>query len=185
MFDETIRALSSLDGTSISIDIPVDEKGCIDRCCPSSECGRHFKVLYEDWRNRVPDERAFCPYCRAEEDPQDWNTTEQDEHIRSVGLAHVQGIIDDAMATDARRHNLKERSRPRSGFLDISMTMGFKPGHPPLIVPLTIADALRRTSTVRHVAAAGRRLAHPSSARHVRTTPSPPCSTARSRRCAG
>ncbi|QDV90934.1 hypothetical protein RAS2_20190 [Phycisphaerae bacterium RAS2] len=148
MFDETLRALRQLEqGMRISIDLPLDEKGSIDRRCPSSECGRHFKVVYEDWREKVPDERAFCPYCRFEQDPQDWNTSDQEEHIRSVGLAHVQGIIDRAMQSDARRQNMRERSRPRRGLIDISMTMDFKPGPRPLIVPLSIAEALRQDFT--------------------------------------
>ncbi|MCK6457212.1 MAG: hypothetical protein L6Q92_11875 [Phycisphaerae bacterium] len=66
----------------IAIDLPLDEKEYIDRRCPSLECGRHFKVVFDDWRNKVPDERAFCPYCRFEQDPQEWNTPEQQEHIR-------------------------------------------------------------------------------------------------------
>lgn len=148
MFDETLRALRQLEqGMRISIDLPLDEKGSIDRRCPSSECGRHFKVVYEDWREKVPDERAFCPYCRFEQDPQDWNTSDQEEHIRSVGLAHVQSIIDRAMQSDARRQNMRERSRPRRGLIDISMTMDFKPGPRPLIVPLSIAEALRQDFT--------------------------------------
>lgn len=145
MFDETLRALRQLEqGMRISIDLPLDEKGSIDRRCPSSECGRHFKVVYDDWRDKVPDERAFCPYCRFEQDPQDWNTSDQEEHIRSVGLAHVQGIIDRAMQSDAHRQNMRERSRPRRGLIDISMTMDFKPRPRPLIVPLSMAEALRQ-----------------------------------------
>lgn len=148
MFDETLRALRQLEqGMRISIDLPLDEKGSIDRRCPSSECGRHFKVVYEDWREKVRDERAFCPYCRFEQDLQDWNTSDQEEHIRSVGLAHVQGIIDRAMKSDARRQNMRERSRPRRGFIDISMTMDFKPGPRALIVPLSVAEALRQDFT--------------------------------------
>lgn len=148
MFDETLRALRHLgQGMRVSIDIPLDEKGCIDRRCPSPECGKHFKVVFDDWRDKVPDERAFCPYCRFETDPQDCNTEDQQEHIRAIGLAHVQGIIDKAMRSDARRHNLRERSRPRRGLIDISMTMDFKPGPRPVIVPLAIAEALRQDFT--------------------------------------
>lgn len=145
MFDETLRALRQLEsGMRISIDLPLDEKGCIDRRCPSQECGNHFKVVFDDWRDKVPNERAICPYCRFEHDPQEWNTPEQDEYIRSVGFAHVQGMIDRAMQSDSRRHNMRERSRPRRGLIDISMTMDFKPGPRPLIVPLEIAEALRQ-----------------------------------------
>lgn len=145
MFDETLRALRQLEqGMRVSIDIPLDEKGCIDRRCPSPECARHFKVVFDDWRGKVPDERAFCPYCRFETDPQEWNTDDQQEYIRSVGLAHVQGLIDKAMQADARRQNMRERSRPRRGLIDISMTMNFKPGARPVIVPLAIAEALRQ-----------------------------------------
>lgn len=145
MLDETIRTLRRLEqGKQISIELPLDEKGCIDRRCPSPECGKHFKVVFDDWRDKVPDERAFCPYCRFETDPQECNTEEQQEHIRSVALAHAQGLIGKAMQADACRHNMRERSRPRRGLIDISMTMGFKPGPRPVIVPLALAEALRQ-----------------------------------------
>lgn len=148
MFDETLRALKQLEGgMRISIDLPLDEKGCIDRRCPSAECGKHFKVVFSDWRDKVPDTKAFCPYCRLENDPQEWNTSEQEAHIRSVGLARLQGTLDKAMRADVRRHNMRARSRPRRGLVDISMTMDFKPGPRPLIVPLEVAEALRQEFT--------------------------------------
>lgn len=131
----------------IAIDFLLDEKGCIERRCPSPECGKHFKVVFDDWRDKVSDERAFCPHCRFERDPQEWNTPNQQKHIRAVAVSHVKGIIDKPLRSDARRHNLRERSQPRCGLIDISMMMDFKPGPRPVIVPLTIAEALRQDFT--------------------------------------
>ena len=47
MFEETIRTLKRLDGTttsSIPVQISYDEEGYFDRECPSEECQFQFKV---------------------------------------------------------------------------------------------------------------------------------------------
>lgn len=145
MFDDVLRELKKLEqGVTISIDMPLDENGCLDRRCPSEECGAPFKVPYQDWREKVPDERAFCPFCRHEDDPQDWNTSDQEEYIRQVGLKHLSGILDKAFTSSARRFNQQQRSRPRGGLIDISMSMQYKPGAPIIAVPPASAEALRQ-----------------------------------------
>ncbi|MGH7133872.1 MAG: hypothetical protein ACREJO_18230 [Phycisphaerales bacterium] len=145
MFENAIKKLQELErGAKVRIDIPLDQKGCMDRRCPSKECGRHFKIVFADWRDKVPNERAFCPHCRLEADPKQWNTDEQSEYIRAVGLAHIKGIVDRAFESDARQHNMRESSRPRNGLINISMTMAYKPSPRPVIVPLTVEEALRQ-----------------------------------------
>ncbi len=148
MFDETLRAIRQLEqGLQLSVDLPLDENGCFDRRCPSPQCDKQFKIVFDDWRDKVADERVFCPYCRFEANAKSWTTSTQEKYIESVGLAHITGILDRAMAADARHHNLRERTHPRGGLIDISMTMNFKPGSRPLIVPLAIAEALRQDFT--------------------------------------
>lgn len=145
MFEEVLRRLEQLNrGVKISIGLPLDGKGYLDRQCPSAECKRHLKVMYEDWRDKIDERRAFCPHCRFEHDSQSWNTPEQQEYVESVGLAHVQGLIDSALQADAEQHNALELSRPRGGLIDISMSMEFTPGTRATIVPLAIAEALRQ-----------------------------------------
>jgi|SRR5436309_15093942 len=49
---------------TFSIQISADEKGFIDRQCPSEECLVVFKVNSTDWKNLFRDEEVFCPQCR-------------------------------------------------------------------------------------------------------------------------
>ena len=54
MFHEFIRELWRLEQrVSVPIDMPLDEKGYFDRRCPHQECHSEFKVLFEDWREKV------------------------------------------------------------------------------------------------------------------------------------
>ena len=51
MFDHLLRELRNMQGISeISIELEIDDKGYLDRACPSKECGASFKVYYEDWK---------------------------------------------------------------------------------------------------------------------------------------
>ncbi len=67
MFDEIMRELQELSRPrQVSISVPLDEKGYYDRECRNPECRGAFKVLFEDWRDKVSDEVVFCPFCRHE-----------------------------------------------------------------------------------------------------------------------
>ena len=76
MFEETIRTLKRLDGTTTSIPVQIsyDEEGYFDRECPSEECQFQFKVHLEDWKVKVRDEEVFCPFCGHTADSTEWNT---------------------------------------------------------------------------------------------------------------
>ncbi len=149
MFDEFEREMRRLEGgVPLSIELPVDEDGYIDRKCPGEKCGVYFKVLEEDWfSEKVRDEVAFCPFCRHEQPAEDWSTPEQDDYIASVGMAHIEGRVDRALSEDARRHNLREHSRPGGGLIDISMRMDYRPGPRRLVVPLEATEVLRQEFT--------------------------------------
>lgn len=145
MFDDVLRELRRLEqGITISIELPLDDDGYLDRKCPSEVCAHEFKVLFDDWRDKVPDERAFCPFCGHEDDPQDWNNAEQQEYIEKKGIQHLSGILDKAFESDARRFNRQQRMRPRGEVIDISMSMQYKPDAPILAVPPAAAEALRQ-----------------------------------------
>ncbi len=145
MFDDVLRELERLEqGVEISIEVPLDEKGFLDRQCPSKPCQHQFKVLFDDWTDKVPDESAFCPLCGHTDHPHEMSTPAQEEYIHDVGLQHVSGIIDKALVSDAQRHNRKERARPKNGLIDISMSMEFKPGAPIIAVPPDAAESLRQ-----------------------------------------
>ena len=50
----------------IPIDIQLDDKGYLDRRCPGDSCESEFKVFFDDWTDKVLDERVYCPICRHE-----------------------------------------------------------------------------------------------------------------------
>lgn len=143
MFDDTIRQLKKLgqEGSKVSISLPLDNEGYFDRRCPSEACQSDFKVLFEDWKQKVSNAQVFCPVCREEAKATGWNTPEQIKYIRQVGLNHLRGIIGKALSQDAQDFN----RRQRPGFLTISMS--YKPGALPLIVPISATEELRQKFT--------------------------------------
>jgi hypothetical protein len=141
MFDNTLRELKKIDGSSIPIQIPLDKDGYFDRRCPSDVCQADFKVLFEDWKHKVSAAQVFCPICREEEKATEWNTPEQCEYIRQVGLNHIKSMIGQALSQDATDFN----RRQRPGFITISMS--YKPSAPSLIVPISAAEELRQKFT--------------------------------------
>ena len=142
MFDNIIQELKKLErGIPVSISMPIDNDGYFDRRCPSEACLADFKVLMEDWKQKVSDAQVFCPVCREEAKSTEWNTPEQQEYIRQVGINHIQGIISQALSQDAKDFN----RRQRPGFINISMS--YKPGTPTLIVPISAAEELRQKFT--------------------------------------
>ena len=142
MFDNVIRELKKMEGGSqFTISIPIDNDGYFDRRCPSEACQADFKVLMEDWKQKVSDAQVFCPICREEAKATEWNTSEQQEYIRQVGLNYIQGIIGQALSQDASDFN----RRQRPGFINISMS--YKPGTPTLSVPISAAEELRQKFT--------------------------------------
>jgi uncharacterized Zn finger protein (UPF0148 family) len=142
MFENVRRELKKLDqsqgGISIPIQMPLDDEGYFDRQCPSANCRSSFKVLFEDWRDKVSDARVFCPICREEAEATNWNTPDQVEYIKQVGIRHIQGIVSDAMSQDVREFNRKQQP----GF--IQMSMSYRTGAPVLVVPIDAADKLQQ-----------------------------------------
>lgn len=140
MFDETIRQLRKLgqEGSKVPISLPLDNEGYFDRRCPSEACQSDFKVLFEDWKQKVSNAQVFCPVCREEAKATEWNTSEQKSYIRQVGLNHLKGIIGQALSQDAQ--NFNRRQRP--GFLTLSMS--YKPGAPTMVIPVSATEELRQ-----------------------------------------
>lgn len=53
MFDELFKALKKLDGRTVSVELPADDEGFLDRCCPEADCRSRFKVLSTDWEQNA------------------------------------------------------------------------------------------------------------------------------------
>jgi hypothetical protein len=138
MFDKLLREMKKLErGIKVPIQIPLDDKGYMDRQCPSGECEAEFKVLFEDWRNKVCDEVVYCPICRFEAQSTEWNTPAQREHIRRTAMARLKKVVNKAMTEDARDFNSRQ---PRGGL--ISMSMSVKPSHTPILIPPQAAEEM-------------------------------------------
>ena len=140
MFDDVIRDLNHLEhGVQISIEIPIDDEGYLDRQCPHAECRQEFKVLMVDWKEKVPDKKAYCPICGHYDDPGEWNTPEQKEYISDHARNYVMGKLNRAFARSARKFN---KSQPRDGW--ITMKMEYKPGRTKVIVPHEVAELMQQ-----------------------------------------
>jgi len=72
-----LRELNALSSTGISVSIPTDADGYLDRERPNALCLFGFKVACEDWRDKVAEDRVFCPMCRHEAVKESWHTTAQ------------------------------------------------------------------------------------------------------------
>ncbi len=138
MFDDLIRRLERIPKSQlIPISLQLDDDGYLDRRCPAQECGAAFKVLFSDWREKVPDEQAWCAICGEVENPQEFNTPDQDRQIRDAGIAHLTGQLDDAFR-GARK------PKTTTGF--ISMTWSYKPGARPMVVMAEAAPLMTQRS---------------------------------------
>lgn len=139
MFDNILRELRKLEqGVRVRIDVTLDDDGYYDRQCPSEDCGATFKVLFDDWRDKVTDEACYCPICRDSDEAQEFNTTQQNEYIEAVGRSYIQGVVDNALRRDAEAFN----RQPQGGF--IRMSMNYKPGSTPFIIPLSVAELMEQ-----------------------------------------
>jgi hypothetical protein len=138
VFDDILRGLSRIpEQQEISVDVVLDDDGYYDRTCPAPECGNLFKVLFQDWRDKVPDELAFCAICGEEAEPSDFNSEEQQEYFNAQALAHITGQLDDAFRRATPR-------RASHGFIE--MTLTYQPGARPIVVPAEAAPGLTQRS---------------------------------------
>jgi uncharacterized Zn finger protein (UPF0148 family) len=138
MFDQLIRELRRLEGQQVSVPIPADEEGYLDRECPSGACLSQFKVHEEDWRDKVRDEEVFCPFCRHTADSKKWFTQEQVDHAKEASIAQVRRNISGAMRRDAQRWNQRQS---RNSLLRITMQVNDRPT--PVLLPLAGAEPMR------------------------------------------
>lgn len=118
MFENLLKEIERLNGQSVSIPIEADEKGYIDKQCPSEECEFIFKVNGDDWKNIFQDAAVWCPLCRHEAPSKEWFTIEQVEHAKGEVGAIVRGTIHNALMADAQKFN---RGQSKNRFISMSM----------------------------------------------------------------
>ena len=123
MFDELLRELKRLEGsTRISISMELDEDGYLDRQCPMQNCLATFKVLGEDWSQKLL-ETAYCPFCGGDAPATEWSTSEQNEYLQEAATGHVSTRINKAMRKDTSRVN----RRGSTDFISITMKVNDSP----------------------------------------------------------
>jgi hypothetical protein len=142
LFDKIIRELRKLKGPhQLSISVPLDEKGYYDRKCRSEQCAGRFKVLFDDWRDKVANTRAFCPFCRHEAPADHWNTAQQQRYIESVVEAEASRLLNAALKRGTQQ---TPPQRIDGGLLSISMSLSYSPGRIPPVIPAMATGELRQ-----------------------------------------
>jgi len=138
MFDDLLRQLKKIEGTQhVPIQMSIDDQAYLDRRCPAEECGAAFKVLLDDWKEKVPDDQAWCAICGEMDDPHDFNTPDQVRQIRDQAIAHVSGQLDQAFRA-------ARKLTTHAGF--ITMTWSYKPGARPMVVLAEAAPLMSQLS---------------------------------------
>lgn len=108
MFEELLKILDEFkDGYSVPIEILADNDGYLDRECPKEDCLSKFKINEHDWKNKVSDEKVYCPFCGHEAPANEWWVTEHIETGREQVIQGVEGIIGKALEKDAENFNKK------------------------------------------------------------------------------
>jgi hypothetical protein len=142
MFEGLIRELEHLEKPqTISVALPEDKEGYVDRQCPGAKCKAEFKVLGKDWESKLINKRAYCPVCRHQAPPTDWATPAQREYVRAVGLAHLKRQVHEALESGARQFN--QRKRP--GFITFSLSVS--PDTAPVFLPCAVGELMRQRFT--------------------------------------
>jgi uncharacterized Zn finger protein (UPF0148 family) len=140
MFDNVIRELKDLEkGVRIDIKMPIDDEGYLDRKCSHRECQQEFKVLMADWKEKVPDEKAYCPICGHSDKSGEWNTSEQQKYIADYAKNYLRNRLNKAFSSSAQKFNQSQR---RNGW--ITMKMEYKPGTSLIVIPCTVAELMQQ-----------------------------------------
>lgn len=143
MFDALIRELTKLEENPVvlSVPLPADERGYLDRACPAEHCGFVFKVQLDDWSALFRDEVVYCPQCGHEAKAEEWWTEEQREHAEAVAQRHMETEFHRALQRSSRG----SRRTFDAGLFQVSLKMQ-EAGHPPstFVVPLEAGQVLEQ-----------------------------------------
>ena len=127
------------DKISVELGIPLDDDGYLDRTCPNEVCQSEFKILAEDWKEKVRDEEVFCPVCGFTSPSTEWLTQAQAEYLKSAALAQFKPLLDSAMQDIARDFN---RKSSKGGF--IRMTLSYKSLPPEIVILPNVLELMQQ-----------------------------------------
>ena len=129
MFDDLIREVRRLEQPqTVSVRLPEDKDGYIDRQCPSAKCKAEFKVFGKDWDSKVAKKLAYCPVCRYESPSAEWATKAQVKYAKTVALEHLKRQLHDALEVGARRFNQRQH---QTGFIHLAFRLHRTPSSCP------------------------------------------------------
>ena len=126
----------------MQVSIPTDDDGYLDRACPNEVCEAEFKILADDWQDKVLDEEVFCPVCGHTATSDNWFTEGQIEHLKTVAMSKIMPLLDNEMKRMTRDFNC---SMSKGGLISVSMS--YKPSHPVAMLPLVAAELMRQRYT--------------------------------------
>lgn len=134
------------DQYTMQIKLPTDAAGMTARECTDTQCSPgSFKIKYGTGLTGEQAE-AFCPYCRASADPQDFATREQLRYAKEIAMSEAHDGVE-RMLKDALGLGSSGKRKVGGGL--ISMEMSYKPGRrPPVRRPWE--EQLRRDVTCPH-----------------------------------
>jgi predicted RNA-binding Zn-ribbon protein involved in translation (DUF1610 family) len=118
MFEETIRTMKQLNGSTYTMKIEVDKNGFIDKECPNENCLSKFKIFPADWEDKEEDDMMHCPFCGNEAPFKSWYTTEQIKQSEEQAFANIKVAFDNALKHDIDVFN---RNVPKNNFIKMSM----------------------------------------------------------------
>ena len=101
---------------SVSDYIVPDKKGYFDRECPNPDCGYRFKVKLSDWKNKVSDERVYCPRCGHIDNSDQWWTQDQVKEVERLAVELIENDIAHRLEKSFCRLNTSIRSNSPIGF---------------------------------------------------------------------
>lgn len=103
-----------------STPITFDDDGYIDKECPNEECMSKFKIFGDDWKDKVSDEKVFCPFCGYSAPARSWFTTEQVEQAKQNAIAQLENELMSVLRQDAADFN---RQFGKKGLITLSMSV--------------------------------------------------------------
>ena len=83
---------------SIPITLLPDDKGYFDRECPNEYCRYTFKILMEDWKEKISDDEVHCPLCGYVASSDKWWTQYQihkmNEIAKEMAFSYIHKELD-------------------------------------------------------------------------------------------
>jgi hypothetical protein len=130
----------------MNISIPTDVDGLLGRECTNEDCSPGYFKVKPGTGITEGQERAYCPYCRADAEPGEFTTKAQKDYaialMKNEAMDGINRMIGKSLGLDSRG-----KKKIGGGFFSIEMS--YKPGRSGY-VPRPIEEELRRDVTCPH-----------------------------------